>query len=313
MITGKKILITGATGEVAREIALSLVGENEVWCLARFSEPGPKARMESVGIKTFRWTLGDDDFTGLPDDFDHVIHSACNIFPVANDYDAAIRTNAEGTGLLLAHCHRAKSLLYVSSLQVYVTPDDLSVSRKEDYPLGSHALYAPSYGIGKVATEAVVRTLARIYNMPTTIGRLGMNYGIGVGGAPDGAFRAMLSGKPMPVPPRGVSYCSLINNEDVVAQVEPLLNAASVPAMIVNWCGDEAVDERDMYDYLAEIGGLKPDFQESPGAGYHGGVGDPAKRISITGPGKYTWKDGILRAFKANFPDHRFVTPESGQ
>jgi nucleoside-diphosphate-sugar epimerase len=57
MIQSKKILVTGATGQVARPIAESLAKHNEVWCIARFSEPALKAQVEALGIKTWAWTL----------------------------------------------------------------------------------------------------------------------------------------------------------------------------------------------------------------------------------------------------------------
>jgi nucleoside-diphosphate-sugar epimerase len=306
---GRKILITGATGEVARAIAESLAPRNLVWAAARFTDPALRARLEGQGIRTFAWTLGDADFTGLPEDFDHVVHSACTIFPVKDDYDASITANAEGTGLLMAHVRKARSLLYISSLNIYSDVADNSQPRFETDPLGCHPGYAPSYSIGKVATEAVVRTLARIYGLPVTIGRLGMNYGIGCSGAPDMLFRQMLAGETIPVPPRGTSFCTLVHNQDIVDQVEPLLNAASVPATIVNWAGDEAVDEREMIDYMAAIAGLEPRFDERPEAGFYGGVGDPARRIAITGPARHGWKAGFLEMARANYPDHSFRAP----
>src|ERR1700691_3902734 len=119
MIRNKKILVTGGSGKAARPIAEMLAESNEVWCAARFSEAGKKKELEDRGIRTFAWTLGSDDFQGLPNDFHHVIHAGCNIWPVANDYDAAIATNAEGTGLLMSHCRSAESFLYTSSLAVY--------------------------------------------------------------------------------------------------------------------------------------------------------------------------------------------------
>ncbi|MFO0690271.1 MAG: SDR family oxidoreductase [Myxococcota bacterium] len=306
MLRNRKILITGATGEVARAIAESLAPNNEVWAAARFTNPTLRQRLEAQKIRTYAWTLGSDDFTGLPDDFDHVIHAACNIFPVANDYDASIRDNAEGTGLLMTHTRRAKSFLYVSSLATYSEIPDNSIPRKETDAQGCHQRFAPSYGIGKTATEAVVRTLARIYRLPTLIGRLGMNYGIGCSGAPDFYFKDMMEGKPIVVPPRGVSYCALVHNSDVVEWVEPLLAAASVPANIVNWTGDDWVDEREMVEFMARIAQLTPKLVEDPKAGYYGGVADPTKRRAITGPAR-PWKKSFLEMLRANYPDHAFV------
>jgi nucleoside-diphosphate-sugar epimerase len=306
MLKNTKILITGATGEVARAIAEHLAPANEVWAAARFTNPALRKRLDEQGIRTFAWTLGDADFPGLPDDFDHVIHAACNIFPVANDYDASVRDNAEGTGLLMHHVRRAKSFLYVSSLAAYSEIADNSIPRVETDPLGCHQRFAPSYGIGKVATEAVVRTLARLYALPTLIGRLGMNYGIGCSGAPDFYFKDMMAGKPIVVPPRGRSYCALVHNSDVVEWVEPLLGAASVPATIVNWTGDDYVDERDMCEYMARIARLDVEFIEDPKAGYYGGVADPTRRRAITGPAR-PWKKSFLEMLRANYPDHTFV------
>lgn len=306
MLKNRKLLITGATGEVARSIAESLTPHNEVWAAARFTQPELRARLERQNIRTFPFTLGQSDFTGLPADFDHVIHAACNIFPVANDYDASIRDNAEGTGLLMQHVRRAKSFLYVSSLAVYSEIADNSIPRRESDPQGCHQRFAPSYGIGKVATEAVVRTLARLLDLPTLIGRLGMNYGIGCSGAPDFYFKDMLAGKPIVVPPRGRSWCCLVHNSDVVEWVEPLLAAASVPANIVNWAGDDQVDEREMVEYMARIARLDVELVEDPKAGYYGGVADPTKRRAITGPAR-PWKKSFLEMLRANYPDHTFV------
>ncbi len=306
MLRNCKILITGATGEVARAIAENLAPANEVWAAARFTNAQLRKRLEDQQIRTHAFTLGSDDLDGLPDDFDHVIHAACNIFPVANDYDASIRTNAEGTGLLMHHVRRAKSFLYVSSLAAYSEVDDNSIPRVETDPLGRHRGFAPSYGIGKVATEAVVRTLSRLYGLPTLIGRLGMNYGIGCSGAPDFYFKDMMAGKPIVVPPRGRSYCALVHNSDVVEWVEPLLGAASVPATIVNWTGDDYVDEREMCEYMARIALLDVEFIEDPTAGYYAGVADPTRRRAITGPAR-PWKQSFLQMLRTNYPDHSFV------
>ncbi len=306
MLKNQKILVTGATGEVARAIALNLAPANEVWAAARFTSTPLRNRLEDAGIRTFAWTLGDDDFTGLPSDFDHVIHSACNILPIMHDYDETIRANAEGTGLLMNHVRRSNAFLYVSSLNIYSELDDNSVLRLETDALGCHPAYAPSYSTGKVGTESVVRTLARLLGLPTLIGRLGMNYGIGCSGAPDFYFKDMMAGKTIVVPPRGRSFCPLIHNGDVVEWVEPLLAAASVPATIVNWAGDETVDEREMCEYMARIAQLPVQFIEDPKAGYLGGAADPAKRRAITGPAR-PWKKSFLEMLRENYPDHRFV------
>ena len=46
-MTGKKILIVGATGQLARPVAEALKADNEVWCVARFRDPAMRAELES--------------------------------------------------------------------------------------------------------------------------------------------------------------------------------------------------------------------------------------------------------------------------
>jgi nucleoside-diphosphate-sugar epimerase len=303
LIQGKKLLVTGATGEVARGIALAHAPGNEVWATARFSSPGGRARLEAAGIKTFRHALGEDAFEGLPEDFDYVIHSGASIFEVAHDYDRSMRENAEGAGLLMQHCRKAKAFLFVSGVQIYKAIEDKGRLRKETDALGSHPNYAESYGMSKVAAEAVVRTLARIHKLPTTIGRLGANYGIDCAGVAEFVLRDILAGKVLTVPPRGKSWLGLVHNGDIIDQVEPLLQAASVPAMIVNWVADEGVEYRELIDFMAELARVTPKLEERDGAGPVGGVGDPQKRISITGPCKNDWRTNIRAMMRHNHPE----------
>jgi hypothetical protein len=88
-------------------------------------------------------------------------------------------------------------------------------------------------------------------------------------------------------------------------QLEALLDAASSrPANIVNWCGDDAVTVQEWSAYFGELLGIEPQVvvEEVPGSSV-GSVGDPTKRISITGPGKVNWRDGFRREAERVYPD----------
>ena len=311
MLENKKILVTGATGQVARPIAEDLVRTNEVWCAARFTQPALRREIEDAGIRSHAWTLGSSDLGGLPDDFDCVIHAACSIYDVGHDDDASIATNAEGTGILMSHCRRAEAFLYVSSLAAYKPPETPGqLWRERSAALGGSPIYAPSYGIGKVATEAVVRTLSRTLGLPATIARLGSAYGrCGHGGVPSIAFRRLLAGEALTTS-KG-SYHTLISERDIVADVEPLLAAAAVPATVVNWCSDETVEERELYEFVARVAGLELRLEETESGWYgYAGGGDPGLRNEIAGPARVPWKRGVLASLRANFPDHVFAEPE---
>ena len=86
--------------------------------------------------------------------------------------------------------------------------------------------------------------------------------------------------------------------------MESLLQAASVPATIVNWCGDEAVSVQEWSAYMGELLGVEPriEVQEIPGASI-GAVEDPTKRRAITGPCKVSWKEGVRRMAETLYPD----------
>ena len=96
MLKGQKILITGPAGQIAAPITRALAPDNEVWGIARFSQPESRDEVESWGVTTRKIELGTDDFGDLPTDFDAVLHLAAYIVP-GGDYDSAITVNAEGT------------------------------------------------------------------------------------------------------------------------------------------------------------------------------------------------------------------------
>ena len=48
MLDGQRILVTGATGQVARPLTEKLAEKNEVWAAARFSDPQAKEELEAV-------------------------------------------------------------------------------------------------------------------------------------------------------------------------------------------------------------------------------------------------------------------------
>jgi nucleoside-diphosphate-sugar epimerase len=302
MLSGSKILVTGATGQVARPIAEALAQRNEVWCIARFSDPEARRQLEARGIRTHAWHLGDASFGALPDDFTHVVHSAAEIYTPS--YDESIRANAEGAGFLMAHCRKARAFLHVSTFGVYEIHPDREHAYREDDRLGGYASYAPTYAVGKLAAEAVVRTAARQLGLPTTIARLNIAYGsAGHGGVPTQMCDALAAGRAWPLMARP-NWGSPIHEDDLIWQTEALLEAASVPATIVNWAGDEAVSERQMLEHITDLTGL-PLRTESSEVTFNFFVSDNTRRRQLVGPCRIHWKDGFRRALAARFPDLR--------
>jgi nucleoside-diphosphate-sugar epimerase len=300
MLSGAKILVTGPAGNIAFPLCRELAKSNEVWGIARFSKPQDRARVEALGVTTRPVDQATGDFGDLPDDFDYLLHLAAATG--GTDYDSAIRTNAEGTGLLMAHCRQAKAALVMSTTGVYKPhPDPLHPFVETD-PVGDGSVPgAPAYAITKVMEEGVARAMARHLNLPTTVARMNAAYGdTGSGGYPGHHFRTIQAGEPVRVRWDPNAY-SPIHDRDIFEQLPALLKAASVPATVVNWGGDQVVSVQQWCTYMGELMGKKVEFivQEIPGS-QRGVVLDATKRMAITGPSRIDWRDGMRELVEAH-------------
>jgi UDP-glucuronate 4-epimerase len=104
----------------------------------------------------------------------------------------------------------------------------------------------------------------------------------------------MLASIPIPVPPGGPARYNPIHEDDIIATVPKLLEVASVPAVTVNWAGDQTVSLQEWCDYLGSLLGREPVFQESPHA-LRGGPSELTRMRELIGPTAVDWHDGIRR------------------
>ncbi|MDT7739383.1 MAG: UDP-glucuronate 4-epimerase [Mycobacterium sp.] len=294
---GAKILITGPTGQVASPIAQALAADNEVWGIARFTNAPAREALEKSGVRCETVNLAAGDFTGIPADFDYVLNLAV---AKSGDWDKDLGANAESVGLLMAHCRNAKAFLHCSSAAVYDPPDD--EPRSERAALGdNHKPLFPTYSISKIAGEVVARTMARAVDVPTIIARLNVPYGDN-GGWPFYHMEMMLAGIPIPVPAGIPARYNPIHEDDIIATIPKLLDAASVPATTVNWCGDQTVSLQEWCDYLGSLVGKEPVFQESAQA-LRGNPTDASRMHELIGAGTVDWRDGIRRMAATFHPE----------
>lgn len=301
VLVGEKILITGPAGRIAFGLARSLAADNDVWGIARFGDPATRDQVEALGVTTRAIDIAGGRFGDLPTDFTYLLHLAADFS--ADDYDRALRVNAEATGFLLEHCRNARAALVMSTVTVYKPHLDPWHAFRENDPLGD-AMAPPSapYSISKIAQEAVARYCARSFAVPVTIARMGAAYS-DQDGLPVWHLHAVASGQPVRTRWDPMPY-SPIHDDDICAQVEALLGAAAVPATIVNWCGDEAVSVQQWAAYFGELLGVGAEVlvDEIPGAS-RGSVGDPTQRASITGPCRVGWREGFRRVAERLYPD----------
>ncbi|MBB5936908.1 NAD-dependent epimerase/dehydratase family protein [Streptomyces zagrosensis] len=301
---GKKILVTGGTGQVARPVAEALAKRNEVWCLGRFGDPGVERALTERAITTWHWDMNDMSPTaldGVPTDFTHVIHSAVRRGE-DGDFDAAVEANSVATGRLMTHCRDAEAFLYVSTGALYAR-QTLDHAYRESDPIDGVADWLPPYPVAKIAAEGTARAFAQVLGLPTTIARLNIAYGPGgYGGVPMLYFKRMLAGEPIPVPIEGQNWCSPLYTDDLVRQVPLLWEVAARRATVVNWGGDEPVGITDCVRYLEELTGIAPRLvpSEVTRETYQF---DATLRHKLIGGCEIDWREGVRRTLAAHYPE----------
>lgn len=94
-LEGKRILVTGPTGQVARPLVAALAQHNEVFGLARFSKAEDREAIEALGARTIAADLGTGSLEQVPQDLDYVLNLAV---VKTGDWAYDMRANAEGVG-----------------------------------------------------------------------------------------------------------------------------------------------------------------------------------------------------------------------
>ncbi len=296
-ISGKKILITGPTGQVAEPVVAAWSGQADVHTLARFSSDEDRQRIESLGATCHRVDLAQPgSLDELPRDFDYVLNFAV---VKSGDFDYDLAANAEGVGRLMLHCREARAFLHLSSTAVYEYAGQ--EPRAENSPLGdNHRSMFPTYSISKIAAETVCRFTAHQLGIPTTIARLSVPYGDN-GGWPWYHLLMMEQGAPIDVHPDRPNYYNLLHADDYLEKLPRLLAAATPEVTTVNFGGSEKTSIEEWCQLLTELTGLEPVFREDPKA--FGSLAiDTTRMHELIGPTRVDWREGIERMVRKLSP-----------
>jgi nucleoside-diphosphate-sugar epimerase len=298
VLSGERIVVTGAGGQIGFPLAEYLAKTNEVIGVARFRDAEVRARLEQVGVSTVAADIASGDLAEIPRDATCLVHLAAYMTP-GLDFDTALRVSAEGTGLVLQHCRDVRAALVMSTHSVYLPHEDPFHVFTESDPLGDvHAGHSPTYSISKIGEEAVARTCARAFGLPTTIARMNASYGPN-GGLPAYHLDAVAAGVPVTARSDPAPY-SPIHQDDINSQTEALLGAAAVPATILNWAGDEVVSVQEWCEFGGELAGTEATVvvKERPGKP-RGQIADISRRLAITGPCRVPWREGLRQTYLA--------------
>lgn len=298
-LRGAKIVVTGVTGQVGEPVARALARDNEVYGAARFRDDAARQRLEAAGVHCVVVDLAAGDVGALPADADHVVHFAVT---KTNAWDIDLEANCGGLASLMEHHREARSFLHCSSTAVY-KPMGHHVFTEDD-PLGdSHAVwpFLRTYSICKIAAEATARWAARRFALPTTIARLSVPYGDS-GGWPAIHLEMMINGTPVPVHVNAPSIYHPLHEDDIVGMLPGLLAAASVPAVTVNWGGDDAVSIEDWCGYLSALSGVPVQFAPTPDTIESVDI-DLTRMHELVGTTTVSWRDGLRRMLRARHPE----------
>jgi len=298
-LSGKTIVITGATGQVAEPVAVALAKENEVIGAARFRDDVARSRLEAAGVRCVPIDLASGDVSGLPVDADYVVNFAV---AKSNDWNIDLDANCGGLASLMEHHQNAKAFIHCSSTAVY-KPMGHHVFAEEDQLGDSHAVwpFLRTYSICKIAAEATARWAARRFELPTTIARLSVPYG-DRGGWPAIHLEMMLNGAAIPIHIDAPSVYHPLHEEDIFGMIPSLLAAARVPATVVNWGGDEGVSIEAWCGYLSELTGIEARFE--PTASTIDSVQiDLSRMHALVGTTTVAWRDGLRRMVATRHPE----------
>ncbi|MEH6743056.1 NAD-dependent epimerase/dehydratase family protein [Hyphomonas sp.] len=303
MLKGKKILLTGLTGQVGGAFADQLAQDNDVWGLARYSSPGSRERAEQAGVKTIIGDFAKGELDDAPDEIEIVVHVAANTKP--GTAENGMLQNAEGTGLLMHKYRHVDAFIFVSASGCYLDNPDPHHRYKETDDVGGTTPFAPNYGPTKLAAEGVVRTLSRINGTPATIARLDVSYGgpYDDGGLPGHHLESIIEGRPVLLPKGRPCLHSPIHEDDMVRHLAVFARAASSPATLVNWGGPEGVLLEEWCRYIGELVGREPIFEYGAGKTLWGRITDTDYGTSLGMEWQVRWKEGMRRMVEARRPD----------
>jgi UDP-glucuronate 4-epimerase len=301
-LNNSKILVTGATGQLAYSIVSKLTATNTVHTIARFGAPGSRDKLEAVGAKCIKLDYVSDDLSVLDSDYDYVLHFATYQIPGGNDFEEAIRVNAVGTGKLMYHFRQVKAFFFSSTCSVYQPQGDHPL--KESDPLGdSMRGHCPTYAFSKVAAEAVVKFTSEQFGIPAVIARMNVSYGRN-GGLPVIHLEALRKGKPIYLHTSRPNFYNPIHEDDYFEKMLLMLDQAVTPPLVVNWCGSQTVSAEEWCEYMADLLGVEAKFVFSDQL-IPGSPCDTTLMHKMVGETKVDWRDGMRELVEAGAKDSR--------
>jgi nucleoside-diphosphate-sugar epimerase len=288
-VSGKRVLVTGASGLVALPVARELAKSNEVFALARYSNPEQKRIVEEAGATAVSFDMANPDLSSLPDDIDIVINYAVLSPAHPQHYDV----NTGATGRLARRYRNAKAFVHGSTGSLYAYQGERPL--REDDPYGLHTSIEP-YSASKIGAEYLLRHISEDYGLPVTMVRIFSFYGPRGGGVTE-RIDQVARGEAVSVYPGVRNVFTPLFEDDYVEKTIGAAGIAKVGTEVVNLGGSEAVTTQEYCQIAGEFLGVEPKFVENSRA--YPIWADTTKMEKLLGPSKVSVREGIRRSIEA--------------
>lgn len=185
-LVGKTIVVTGATGLIGKNLIPELINKGgKVIAVVRNLDNAQSLFCSFENIEFVYNDLCDNEPILINTPIDYIVHAGC---PTSSEYMHShpvetIQTIVNGTRkvLELARTRSVKSMVYLSSIEVYGTITDDSNPVTEDQIGPIDILNTRnSYPMGKRMAETLCYSYCQEYNVPVCIARLTQTFGSGV-------------------------------------------------------------------------------------------------------------------------------------
>jgi nucleoside-diphosphate-sugar epimerase len=288
-LSGRRVLITGASGLVAFPVAVELAKTNEVHAVARYSDPEQKRRLEAAGVRTITFDMAEHDLSPLPKSVDVVI----NYGVLGPTHPDVFEVNAGAVGRLASRYRDCEAFVHGSTGSLYQYQGERPL--REDDPYGLHSS-TENYAASKIAAEFLLKHLSVEYNMPTVMVRIFSFYGPRGGGVTQ-RIDQVARGLPVSVYPGVRNIHTPLFEDDYVEKTIAAAGIAKAPAEIINVGGTEPVTIEDYCRIAGEFLGKEPVFVENSKAWPI--WGDTTRMVERLGPCRISMREGVRRVVEA--------------
>ena len=289
VLSGKRVMVTGASGLVALPVAVELAKNNEVFAVARWSDPAQKKLVEAAGAQAVTFDLAQEDLSALPKQVDVVINYA--VLP-PNFGNMAYEVNTGATGRLARRYRDAEAFVHGSTGSLYEYQGERPL--REDDPYGLHSA-GENYAASKIGAEYLIKHLSLDYGLPVTIIRIFSFYGPRGGGVTQRVDQ-VAAGKPVSVYPGVRNVHTPLYEDDYVEKTIGCAGIAKVGAEVVNVGGSESCTTQEYCQIAGELTGKEPIFTEN---GRSWPIwADTTKMHELLGPSKISIREGIRRVLE---------------